>query len=223
MAKNIQSNNKKLSIKGITCFLFIYLLSAQSVATTQWKWSDLIPDNTQQASNPFANFTSIQRYDLLIISNLQRSPHNEKLQKESQISLQRFKDAGIDILPLIKKQQKTAKARQTAAKMVNKARLGEQGKLAGYLVPLQLSGEKITQFLLVPTAGACIHSPPPPANQIILVDFPSGFEMVGLYTPIWVEGTLHAESNLPNVQLSDGELAVNTAYMMQAKKVRLYN
>ena len=46
--------------------------------------------------------------------------------------------------------------------------------------------------------------------------------MVGLYTPIWIEGSLQADNNLPSVQLSDGELAVNSAYIMQADKVTLY-
>jgi hypothetical protein len=46
------------------------------------------------------------------------------------------------------------------------------------------------EFLLVPYFGACIHSPPPPANQIVHVtaDEPvSGFASM---SPVWVNGTL---------------------------------
>ena len=42
-------------------------------------------------------------------------------------------------------------------------------RLAGYVVPLEASPGKRAEFLLVPYFGACIHTPPPPANQIVHV------------------------------------------------------
>lgn len=42
-------------------------------------------------------------------------------------------------------------------------------KLAGYVVPLEMSAASVREFLLVPYFGACIHMPPPPANQIVHV------------------------------------------------------
>ncbi|MGI9511397.1 MAG: DUF3299 domain-containing protein [Anderseniella sp.] len=48
-------------------------------------------------------------------------------------------------------------------------------RIPGYLVPLEFDGETITEFLLVPYAGACVHTPPPPANQIIHVTATKGF------------------------------------------------
>lgn len=46
---------------------------------------------------------------------------------------------------------------------------GETVRIPGYIVPLEYDGSKIKQFLLVPYVGACIHVPPPPANQLIYV------------------------------------------------------
>jgi uncharacterized protein len=46
---------------------------------------------------------------------------------------------------------------------------GKPGKLAGFVVPLDNTQEGIREFLLVPYFGACIHTPPPPANQIVHV------------------------------------------------------
>lgn len=40
-------------------------------------------------------------------------------------------------------------------------------QLTGYVVPIESGKEGVTEFLLVPYFGACIHSPPPPANQIV--------------------------------------------------------
>ena len=42
-------------------------------------------------------------------------------------------------------------------------------KIPGFAVPLEYQ-ESVTRFLLVPYFGACIHTPPPPSNQIILVE-----------------------------------------------------
>ncbi len=40
-------------------------------------------------------------------------------------------------------------------------------QLTGYVVPIESGKDGVTEFLLVPYFGACIHSPPPPANQIV--------------------------------------------------------
>ncbi len=46
---------------------------------------------------------------------------------------------------------------------------GKRVKIGGYVVPLDFEATSIKEFLLVPFVGACIHVPPPPANQIIYV------------------------------------------------------
>jgi hypothetical protein len=63
-------------------------------------------------------------------------------------------------------------------------------RISGFLLPLSFSGTKVTQFLLVPFVGACIHVPAPPANQLVLVDVPQGYSTSGLWEPISVSGTL---------------------------------
>lgn len=46
---------------------------------------------------------------------------------------------------------------------------GTQVALAGYVVPLDGTARGVTEFLLVPHFGACIHTPPPPSNQVVHV------------------------------------------------------
>ena len=41
-------------------------------------------------------------------------------------------------------------------------------RVPGYMVPLEDNLEEVTEFLLVPYPGACIHVPPPPANQTVM-------------------------------------------------------
>jgi uncharacterized protein len=64
-------------------------------------------------------------------------------------------------------------------------------RLPGFVVPLELDARKMSEFLLVPYYGACIHVPPPPANQTIHVVAREGREYVGsLFDTVWVTGTI---------------------------------
>jgi uncharacterized protein len=67
---------------------------------------------------------------------------------------------------------------------------GRSVKLPGYLVPLEEGRDGIREFLLVPYFGACIHTPPPPANQIILVRAAKPVKGMRTMEPVWVQGTL---------------------------------
>jgi hypothetical protein len=65
-------------------------------------------------------------------------------------------------------------------------------RVPGYMVPLEDNLEEVTEFLLVPTPGACIHVPPPPPNQIVHVIMEGNKKaQVRLWMEaVWVEGML---------------------------------
>jgi uncharacterized protein len=68
---------------------------------------------------------------------------------------------------------------------------GRRVRVAGYMVPLDDDAFEVTQFLLVPWAGACIHTPPPPPNQMIWVKTRAGARVpASLFQVFWVEGVL---------------------------------
>ncbi|MEO8924214.1 MAG: DUF3299 domain-containing protein [Caldimonas sp.] len=69
---------------------------------------------------------------------------------------------------------------------------GASIKIAGYVVPLESSNGALKEFLLVPYFGACIHTPPPPANQIIFVVPKTPAEGFHTMDTVWVSGTLTA-------------------------------
>lgn len=67
---------------------------------------------------------------------------------------------------------------------------GRLVRVAGYVVPLEDDLQQASEFLLAPYSGACIHSPPPPPDQILHVVMqtdPVGFEIERCY---WLEGRL---------------------------------
>lgn len=67
---------------------------------------------------------------------------------------------------------------------------GKFVKVPGFVVPLEGDNETTSEFLLVPYFGACIHVPPPPANQIVYVKFSEAVPIDNLYDAVWVTGTL---------------------------------
>ena len=70
---------------------------------------------------------------------------------------------------------------------------GQYIRIPGFAVPLEGDAEQVTELLLVPYFGACIHVPPPPANQIIHVfpNSPVGHDT--LKGAVWIEGVMHTE------------------------------
>ncbi|MBB1385009.1 MULTISPECIES: DUF3299 domain-containing protein [Pseudoalteromonas] len=85
---------------------------------------------------------------------------------------------------------------------------GQSVSLPGFVVPLEGDSEVITEFLLVPYFGACIHVPPPPPNQIVHVTIKGGVPIESLYDAIVVTGIISTES-------WSGEIA-QTGYKIKA-------
>lgn len=73
---------------------------------------------------------------------------------------------------------------------VNNAMHGAAIRIPGFLVSLDGGPNAIREFLLVPYFGACIHVPPPPANQIIHVLPDRPVKGVRTMDPVWASGVL---------------------------------
>ncbi|MFZ1643791.1 MAG: DUF3299 domain-containing protein [Candidatus Contendobacter sp.] len=91
---------------------------------------------------------------------------------------------------------------------------GTRIRLPGFAIPLETDGQTASRFLLVPYIGACIHVPPPPLNQTVLVEAPAGARIQRVFDPVWVTGRL-------TVRRADTELA-NAGYTLTATEVRPY-
>jgi hypothetical protein len=68
-------------------------------------------------------------------------------------------------------------------------------RIPGFMVPLEDTETRVTEFLLVPYFGACIHVPPPPPNQMahVLMQRSQAVD-VNLWDPIWIVGKLKIEN-----------------------------
>lgn len=88
-------------------------------------------------------------------------------------------------------------------------------RLPGYVVPFDFSAEaKYSEFLLVPYFGACLHTPPPPPNQIVFVKADPAASITNIYDPVWVEGVLKTGEFNSDIG--------NSAYELTLSKVEAY-
>lgn len=72
--------------------------------------------------------------------------------------------------------------------------VGKEVKIPGFMVPLEDFAEDVSEFLLVPYVGACVHTPPPPPNQLVYVEMNHEEKVpVSFWDPIWIHGTLVVE------------------------------
>lgn len=89
---------------------------------------------------------------------------------------------------------------------------GVRGRIPGYVVPLEEGKQGLRELLLVPYYGACIHSPPPPANQIIHVVLSKPVKGFASMDTVWVTGTLKGfrgdtYMGVSGYKISDGALS----------------
>lgn len=67
---------------------------------------------------------------------------------------------------------------------------GKLVRLPGYIVPLDFNSTEVSEFLLVPYVGACIHVPPPPSNQVIYSESDKAIKIGGLWDAVWITGRM---------------------------------
>jgi hypothetical protein len=98
---------------------------------------------------------------------------------------------------------------------VNKSLEGATVRLPGFIVPLEAvkSGD-VSEFLLVPYFGSCIHVPPPPPNQIVYVHTGKRAGVESIYDAYWITGKLHLQTKTTRLGA--------TAYELSAEKIEVY-
>ncbi|MGJ8617304.1 MAG: DUF3299 domain-containing protein [Sulfitobacter sp.] len=88
---------------------------------------------------------------------------------------------------------------------------GEIVRLPGFIVPIDYSGTGVTAFILVPFVGACVHVPPPPANQLVFVTTRKPYESAGLFEAVNVIGMFGTAST--STQLADIAYALSADHI----------
>lgn len=210
--------------------LFMILIgSATSVYTNQMKelqWNDLV--GIFEFEDPFEKLTDEQRRDLGIYARYIRvkesDPSNvtQGMEERSKAAISRLKAEGVDLDYLTSIAVDIMQKRMKKASAVVQELHGQHVKLPGYLLPLEFDEKKVTEFLLVPWFGACIHTPPPPPNQIVFVTAEKGYGGLKQFSPVWVWGEIKVKNTKKSLFLVDGDAGIDTGYTLIAEKVTPY-
>ena len=190
-------------------------------------WRNLVPQ-VDIDNDPFLELTSDQKLDLVVASRIRELKSAgvditpEQTQKFNE-AVERLEEDQIDMDGLITLRGEIVAKRTHAMAAVNGTLNGQQVRLAGYVLPLGTGGEKTTEFLLVPWVGACIHTPPPPPNQMIHITVPGGMEPRGQFSPVWIEGTIEVKPASYDLFLVDGSMQVKVAYTMVTDAISDYS
>ena len=118
---------------------------------------------------------------------------------------------------------------EKAREMLDKAPVvkeldGQTVRIPGFVLPLEYEGTRIREFLLIPYLGACLHTPPPPANQIIRGSLAQAHDLREMWRPVWISGRLKT-GNATSVLGEDGYDSitnVSSGYSMDVESIEPY-
>jgi hypothetical protein len=215
---------KKLSMAVAAALTLSFAHSAVAMDPLEITWGDLLPEE-RPYHDPFAELEYSQindLADLYRIEVLKVAKANDATLARAREIRERLVSQGLDPDQLFKQREIVMNQRKLAASEPNPDLLGKSVRLPGYLLPLEMVDQKAVEFLLVPTVGACIHTPPPPANQMVFVRYDEGFDVDELYKPVWISGEMHAQSHTNALSFVDGQADIETTYFVQAVSVEVY-
>jgi hypothetical protein len=189
-------------------------------------WEDLSV-KVAAADNPFATLSTEQLIALSDVAGLRArkargvtlTPEEVAIEKKA---LTKLKQDGVDVDGLLAKRDTIAEKKRAAASTVNPAIDGKMIRIPGYVLPLEFSGTKVTEFLLVPWVGACIHTPPPEPNQIVYVKPDKAFDIRRMFDAVWVTGRIAATGSKRSVEIVDGTTDIDVGYSLRASLVEPY-
>ena len=100
------------------------------------------------------------------------------------------------------------------ATKLNETLDGVRIRMPGFVLPLEFGPDGVTEFVLVPYVGACVHVPPPPPNQLVFVTSETPWPSDELWEPVWVTGILTTEFQTTDV--------AETGYALAAVEIEPY-
>jgi len=127
----------------------------------------------------------------------------------SQADIGAMQDGDPRAMKLLRRMQEAWDNAPTNAALENQA-----VRLPGYVVPLDASKAGMREFLLVPYFGACIHVPPPPANQIVDVHLREPDKKIEMMDAVWVSGRIRAQRSSTTMGAS--------GYVLEAVAIEKY-
>ncbi|TDR77197.1 DUF3299 domain-containing protein [Photobacterium lutimaris] len=209
-------------MRQVITFIFL-IMPLVAHAQLEITWLQLMPEMDSKISNPFSVLTRKQVDDLRVVARISEkpSPTKEQLELKSKL-IDSLSEFDIDATEILKSREEMIAANVKRATSPTVELDDQFVKIAGFITPLAFTDNKVTEFFLVPSAGSCIHTPPPPPNQIIYVKTNDGFELESIHHPVWVTGQLQIENVNKTVEYSDGVSGVQSLYKLYEVSIEKY-
>jgi len=216
---------KKIWIFRILPLLLLLACSSVAYSMETISWKQLVPP-LDQSQHPYLYLPREQRGDFIKLWKI----HKRKLAGKSSESqdlwtnkyIAALEAGGVDVSAAISDMVEIARLQKENGRRLVEELNGKKVSLEGYLLPTEFTDDRIVEFLLVPTRGACVHSPAPPLNQLVYVKLPRGITNPGLFTPVRVGGRISTDTNNHSITYSDGETPAESGYSMRATRVERF-
>ena len=210
----------------VLLLIMALIVPAFAAQIRQIGWGDLRAK--VEFKDPFETLTQDQLVNLSTYARIMRlnskSPAkvSEGMLAQARELENSLKKQGVDIEGLLARRAEIIALRTQQANATVKTLDGVHIRIPGYALPLEFDGRKVREFLLVPWVGACIHTPPPPPNQIVHVRLNSGIENEGRFKPVWVTGKVKVGALSKELYLVDGSGQINIGYSIDGAFVEAY-
>ncbi|KGJ89489.1 DUF3299 domain-containing protein [Thalassotalea sp. ND16A] len=216
---------KLVALFSLTSILLVSAFwSASSYAKVVKKisWETLNEHvQTVEIANPFEsmNIDQIRRLQQVAIINdivASGQPLDAESEKLGAQARKELEADGINIEELFKVREQIISQRKQEFQSTNPLLDNASIEMSGFLLPLEFEGKKVKEFLLVPYVGACIHEPPPAANQIVYAKLatPVAPPSLNMFTAVTVKGVMTSKLDAPELNLVDGAKEIPTSYTL---------
>ena len=215
----------------ITCWMLLLIGGADAEERPrEITWQDLIAPVAAEIDDPFAELTGEQLMRLAQVARIRQLIESERIPAygssagDEKRFVAELEEQGIDVDWLLSQRERVTRERKERAEQVDQQLLDTPVRIPGYTLPLTSNDDgKVTGLLLVPWVGACIHTPPPPPNQMIHVTVPGGTDYRGQFAAVWIEGALEHKPASHRLFLVDGTRELQVTYAMTARGIHDYS
>jgi len=217
-------------LRRLALYVSVLVLCASvgaSEGVRKLEWDDLVP-RAAPLENPFLSLTVDQRTDfeiLIGILDMEKRGIITRVEQTYEDGVEirhKLESDGLDVDFFLSEfdrlEREVMKRNRTAVSELD----GKTVRIPGYALPLEHDGTAVTEMLLVPYVGACIHVPPPPANQIVYVQLNQSYKADDLYDPVWITGRMRVQATNKSLSYVDGSAGIDAAYTLEGVKVEPY-
>ena len=218
------------ALRGFLTSLAIFALlvgPAGAEVAKQISWQNLVPA-AKPLENPLKHLEWEQQAEIEFLTTIRKLYAQGAINKvdyryeEGLEITYKLEKMGLNVDKLVANFEAIQQEIQRRTNAVVAALDGQLIRMPGYALPLAFDGTAISEFLLVPYVGACIHVPAPPINQTVFVSLNKSYKTKSLYEPVWITGRLKVKTTNKSLSYVDGSAVVESGYALEGIKIEPY-